>query len=105
MHVWHTLWVRADWYPATMPMSRKDRSKAVIIAPRLAGERKPRAAKKMVHSAMPNTCAPTPMLTANKKGNRAGGRNTSPWTSFQPLSSRSSARSSSVGTRLYRIRS
>ena len=69
--------------------------------PRFAGERKPTAAKMMVMMAIRKSCTPVPMSTQNIIGIVAGGRNTSACTSFQPDSSRSSAFSSSVSTRLY----
>ena len=69
--------------------------------PRFAGERKPTAAKMMVMMAIRKSCTPVPTSTQNIIGIVAGGRNTSACTSFQPDSSRSSAFSSSVSTRLY----
>ena len=43
------------------------------------------------------SCMPVPTITQNIMGNSTGALNTSAWTSFHPLSSRSSAFSSSVG--------
>ena len=43
------------------------------------------------------SCMPVPTITQNIMGNSTGALNTSACTSFQPLSSRSSAFSSSVG--------
>ena len=73
---------------------------AMTSEPRLAGLRNPSAEKMMVTMAMKDTWAPTPVMTAKARGAVEGGRNTSVWTSFQPDSSRSSAFSSSVATRL-----
>lgn len=58
-------------------------------------KRLPSMAKKMVIAIMQNICTPDPMIAA-KSLLFVGGLNTSPWTSFQPVSSMLSSRSSSV---------
>lgn len=63
--------------------------------PLLAGERKPRTAKMRTASAMLRTWAPEPTRTERKRG-MAGARNTSPCTSFHPVSSCASSTDSSL---------
>lgn len=69
--------------------------------PRLAGERKPRAAKTSTATAITTSWVPVPTMLESRIGIVEGGRNTSACTSFHPVSSRSSSSSSAVGTRLY----
>ena len=78
----------------------KSTSTAVARDPRFAGLRKPAAAKTSEIVAQPSTWQPVPTQTQNSMGRRSGGRKTSACTSFQPLSSRSSAFSSSDRTLL-----
>ena len=80
-------------------MSTNRTMKPVTIEPRLAGERNPSAANMIVDTDIQKIWTPVPMSTENRIG-LGGGRKTSPCTSFQPLSSCSSAFSSSVGIRL-----
>ena len=68
---------------------------AVSKAPRDAGESIPSMAKKMVMAIMQNICTPEPMMAANSRL-LVGGRKTSPCTSFHPVSSMLSSKSSSV---------
>ena len=82
-------------------MKTKSSKVAVISPPRLAGERKPSTAKIIVMTVMVNVCTPVPTRTDNIIG-IAGGRKTSPWTSFQPVSS---STSSVASTALYRLKS
>ena len=67
-------------------MKTKSSSIAVISPPRLAGERKPSTAKHIVMIDIASVCTPVPTKTESSIGS-AGGRKTSPWTSFQPVSS------------------
>lgn len=53
----------------------------------LAGLRKPISANVMVDSVMASTCMPVPHMMDSSMGLKDGGRNTSPCTSFHPLSS------------------
>ena len=68
---------------------------AVRSAPREAGLSIPSIAKNMVMPIMQNICTPDPMMEA-KNRLLLGGLNTSPCTSFQPVSSILSSKSSSV---------
>mmetsp|Transcript_29154 Transcript_29154/g.91270 ORF Transcript_29154/g.91270 Transcript_29154/m.91270 type:complete len:225 (+) Transcript_29154:337-1011(+) len=74
---------------------------AVPSPPRLAGERKPSTAKTIVMTVMQKVCAPVPTRTESIIG-FCGGRKTSPWTSFQPVSS---STSSAASMALYRLKS
>mmetsp|Transcript_39463 Transcript_39463/g.127709 ORF Transcript_39463/g.127709 Transcript_39463/m.127709 type:complete len:351 (-) Transcript_39463:161-1213(-) len=74
---------------------------AVPSPPRLAGERKPSTAKIIVMTVMQKVCAPVPTRTESIIG-FCGGRKTSPWTSFQPVSS---STSSAASMALYRLKS
>lgn len=73
-------------------MKTKSKMKAVIRDPRLAGESRPSRAKDRVAKHMQKSCTPVPTNTLKSMGLVAGGRNTSPCTSFQPLSSLASSR-------------
>ena len=73
----------------TIPMSTNSVSKAVSNDPRFAGTRS-QGRQKLRPQCLPRHCTPVPTTTA-KDALNFGGRNTSPCTSFQPLSSRSSA--------------
>ena len=75
-------------------MKTKSSSTAVIRPPRLAGDRKPSVANTMVTRVMPNSCTPVPASTASQEA-AAGGRKTSPCTSFHPVSSCASSALSS----------
>mmetsp|Transcript_23134 Transcript_23134/g.71540 ORF Transcript_23134/g.71540 Transcript_23134/m.71540 type:complete len:232 (-) Transcript_23134:489-1184(-) len=78
-------------------MKTNSSSMAVMSPPRLAGLRKPSTAKSTVTTPMPVSCTPQPHSTLSMPG-AAGGRNTSPCTSFQPVSS---CASSTVSSWLY----
>ena len=67
---------------------------AVIKAPLEEGESIPNMAIKIVHMRQPAIWTPVPVRATNKWRCR-GGRKTSPWTSFQPVSSMASSSSSS----------
>ena len=86
---------RADEKPARNAMKKKSTTAAVRRLPRCAGERMPSAARTITIVSVQKTWTPVPTIDANKSG-WVGGRNTSPWISFQPLSSTVSSRSSSV---------
>lgn len=86
---------RADEKPARNAMKKKRTTAAVRRLPRCAGERMPSAARTITIVSVQKTWTPVPTIDANKSG-CVGGRNTSPWISFQPLSSTVSSRSSSV---------
>jgi len=79
-------------------MSTKMSSMPMMIEPRLAGDRKPMAANRISRKVQMISCMPVPASTQKSMGKSTGGRNTSACTSFQPLSSLSSAFSSSVGS-------
>mmetsp|Transcript_25983 Transcript_25983/g.53999 ORF Transcript_25983/g.53999 Transcript_25983/m.53999 type:complete len:218 (+) Transcript_25983:381-1034(+) len=85
----------ADTYPAGAPMHTNIRIIAMSSDPRLLGERKPNTAKAMVKQLIPRTCTPLPMKTASKDA-CFGGLNTSPNTSFHPVSSLASSLASSL---------
>ena len=59
---------------------------AVMRAPLLGGERKPRQAKMRAMKAMKRICRPLPTQTERSMV-ALGGLKTSPWTNFQPKSS------------------
>ena len=63
--------------------------------PRLAGERKPSIANMMERIPMMSSCMPVPREAQSRMG-WGGGRRTSAWTSFQPLSSCRSSLSCSL---------
>ena len=60
---------------------------AVVNEPRLAGDNNPPMAKANVAKNIKHNCVPEPTNTENNMAWLAGGRNTSPWTNFQPDSS------------------
>mmetsp|Transcript_205 Transcript_205/g.541 ORF Transcript_205/g.541 Transcript_205/m.541 type:complete len:260 (-) Transcript_205:865-1644(-) len=82
-------------YPAGSPMKTKKRIMTSSSEPLFEGERKPSTANEMVQHDIPKTCIPDPMKTASSEA-CFGGRNTSPYTSFHPVSSRASSRASSL---------
>mmetsp|Transcript_13388 Transcript_13388/g.56211 ORF Transcript_13388/g.56211 Transcript_13388/m.56211 type:complete len:288 (+) Transcript_13388:1806-2669(+) len=90
-----------ETYPLTYPAATYSVTIAVISAPRFAGLRKPRSANTSVTANMHATCAPVP-TSALSRSKSLGGRNTSPCTNFQPLSS---AASSAVSSSLYLVMS
>mmetsp|Transcript_15928 Transcript_15928/g.38773 ORF Transcript_15928/g.38773 Transcript_15928/m.38773 type:complete len:208 (+) Transcript_15928:314-937(+) len=94
---WNILNRRPLKYPAKMPMSTNSRSMAVMSPPRFAGLRNPSTANTMVTNVMPSSCTPVPTYTDSRPG-ATGGRNTSPCTSFHPVSS---CASSTVSSWLY----
>lgn len=69
-----------------MPSKTNNTIEHVINAPRFAGDKKPKQANANVTNVIQNTCAPDPSKT-DKSIPLRGGRNTSPWTNFQPNSS------------------
>mmetsp|Transcript_5985 Transcript_5985/g.11435 ORF Transcript_5985/g.11435 Transcript_5985/m.11435 type:complete len:200 (+) Transcript_5985:576-1175(+) len=83
---WNILNMRADACPAKIPISANKSNIAVMRPPRLAGERNPKTANTRVTTVIPMSCTPVPVYTVSAP-NAAGGRKTSPWTSFQPVSS------------------
>mmetsp|Transcript_22864 Transcript_22864/g.35793 ORF Transcript_22864/g.35793 Transcript_22864/m.35793 type:complete len:208 (+) Transcript_22864:573-1196(+) len=83
---------RAEVYPPNIPMNTKRKSIACMSAPRLAGERNPKQAKAMRMKVDTQSCTPVPTKTESHPA-MAGGRNTSPCTSFHPVSSTPSSRS------------
>ena len=89
----HCMRMRMSLILGWAPISVKRSSVAVSNPPRLAGERKPSIAQKMEMADIPRSCMPTPTEAESNRG-IAGGRSTSPCTSFQPLSSASSSFSS-----------
>uniref|UniRef100_A0A0E0E4H7 Uncharacterized protein n=1 Tax=Oryza meridionalis TaxID=40149 RepID=A0A0E0E4H7_9ORYZ len=91
------LYSRAAAYPASTPMNAHTSSIAVMRPPLFDGERRPRMAKSSVTSSIPRNCTPVPTNTHSVPA-RAGGRNTSPCTSFHPVSS---CASSCVSSWLY----
>jgi hypothetical protein len=52
----------------------------------LAGERKPKHANNIKKTVDAASCTPVPIITHSQEA-RGGARKTSPWTSFQPVSS------------------
>ena len=92
------LYKRAEVNPATAPNNEKINNIPIINDPRFAGLRNPTAANTIKNKALMTICIPVPMNTQNIMGYSIGGRKISAWTNFQPVSSRSSAFSSSVGT-------
>lgn len=86
---------RAEEKPARNPMKTKRTTADVRILPRYAGERTPAAARTMTVISVQKTWTPVP-TRVEKRSESRGGLKTSPWISFQPLSSTVSTRSSSV---------
>mmetsp|Transcript_786 Transcript_786/g.3242 ORF Transcript_786/g.3242 Transcript_786/m.3242 type:complete len:313 (-) Transcript_786:443-1381(-) len=77
---------RAEKYPLKNPATAKSVSAAVISPPRLAGDKKPSTANTITTKVMKSSCVPVPTRSASDVA-CAGARNTSPCTSFHPLSS------------------
>ena len=92
------LYSLAEVNPATAPNSTYISNTPIINEPLFAGERKPNAENNMRNIALITNCMPVPTSTQNNIGYSVGGRKTSACTNFHPVSSRSSAFSSSVGT-------
>mmetsp|Transcript_108723 Transcript_108723/g.316358 ORF Transcript_108723/g.316358 Transcript_108723/m.316358 type:complete len:217 (-) Transcript_108723:807-1457(-) len=93
-----SLKMREEKKPAKAPIKTYRRRRAVSNEPRFAGERKPRSAKPRAATAIIASCTPVPTMTEYSIGESDGGRKTSVWTSFQPLSSFAS---SAVAASLY----
>mmetsp|Transcript_12156 Transcript_12156/g.24142 ORF Transcript_12156/g.24142 Transcript_12156/m.24142 type:complete len:111 (-) Transcript_12156:824-1156(-) len=72
-------------------MNTNSNSNAVNNPPRLVGLKKPSRANVIVARVMVSTWHPVPHNTESSMGENLGGRNTSAWTSFHPVSSWSSA--------------
>ena len=96
---------RAEAKPATKPSRTKRMTAHVTMLPRYCGDSTPSAASTTTITMVHTTCdyasrtlaTPTPTPTSDANMSLfCGGRNTSPWISFQPPSSTVSSRSSSL---------
>ena len=81
------LWIRAETYPLTHPLKTYKTTMAVKVCPLRMGLTIFNTAMTIVLNMAIPICAPVPTNTANNIGRYVGGRKTSPWTSFQPVSS------------------
>ena len=89
------LYSRAVTKPPTKADTTYSRMAAATMLPRRASEKKPNTASDSSTSVITNRCAPAPTM-AVKRDSDTGGRNTSPWISFHPVSSSPASSSSSA---------
>mmetsp|Transcript_12061 Transcript_12061/g.21823 ORF Transcript_12061/g.21823 Transcript_12061/m.21823 type:complete len:258 (-) Transcript_12061:986-1759(-) len=92
---------RAPANPLHTEENAQNTSIPVSNPPRFAGEKNPRRANSSVATVTTISCTPVPQNTA-RSSIRNGARNTSPFTVFHPLSSRTSSKLSRL---LYRAKS